>query len=134
MDLRLRRCDTIFPCLSGSPCISLSESISDLQTANHCSPPWNPGEIVASPVFSDRRHRYCAFGNNSGRGGRFLSKDRRRRMGITEIGEMNGPTPRVSVVIPCFNEQDNVQKFLLFSTGRARRRADADRAEGMGLL
>ncbi len=33
-------------------------------------------------------------------------------MGITEIGEMNGPTPRVSVVIPCFNEQDNIQNCV----------------------
>ncbi len=33
-------------------------------------------------------------------------------MGITEIGEMNGPTPRVSVVIPCYNEQDNIQNCV----------------------
>ncbi|HYU55030.1 MAG TPA: glycosyltransferase family 2 protein [Candidatus Dormibacteraeota bacterium] len=33
-------------------------------------------------------------------------------MGITEIGEMNGPIPRLSVVIPCFNERDNIQKCV----------------------
>ncbi len=33
-------------------------------------------------------------------------------MGITEIGEMNGTNPRVSVVVPCFNEQDNIQNCV----------------------
>lgn len=30
-------------------------------------------------------------------------------MGVTESGEMNGPTPRVSVIVPCFNEEDNIE-------------------------
>src|SRR5207302_4150623 len=38
-----------------------------------------------------------------------LSKNWRRRLGITEIGEMKGPPPRVSIIVPCYNEQDNVQ-------------------------
>ena len=29
-------------------------------------------------------------------------------MGVTESGEMKGLTPSVSVIVPCFNEQDNV--------------------------
>src|SRR2546427_7769578 len=41
-----------------------------------------------------------------------LQKNWRCWMGITESGEMNGPTPRISIIVPCYNEQDNIENCV----------------------